>query len=622
MFHPLLHCNKEQSKMILVLCKNSYQDYEKVNITNPPKYALVYKSRHERQEIVLLICFLPLKDGRKISYYRKITEDLQLNTEKTRSNYLTDSLEIVAIQDDGDNPWWNQFFQGTKTPHQYTYDHHQLVYFDLSDGNKNYDHFPEKADWSLLLHRINSCHSIKKIMISGKIPVNCYSERTKRDNTENDSGTHKKSPQRKLSASGQQKMKQFFLENSLTVLHLRDLCVSRRGSSFDFPSIALIRFARVFLHNRRNVLASENSENAPINYCGQYSKPSFLRPRSELASEAVSRLDVSLSALFDVILGFTVSVVLIIVTRNPQLIQLYLDFKQKTFQYLEDQSFMLETFPAGFKLNVQLTNTMGCGIRNLLNHQRCIFGVTLWNLRVCQNVVCPLLALLAAVGGWTTFLAMIVDLWRLEFIHLILLTAFFRKLYRAELYLLSALFRLFRGKKLNILRQRIDSMPYDSMQLLVGTIAFCICVFLWTTIMVYYSFFMVWNLLMHLPVVVCWVLYLLSRSIPWGSLFFRFRHPNWFPKDIYLEFNNVITLDGKKNIQITSLQSTLEPPLQILFGRIIFLREIFRWYLIWFLEIIYPSASNTNSSLPLKRFTATDTFTATNARNKERWCPS
>ena len=84
----------------------------------------------------------------------------------------------------------------------------------------------------------------------------------------------------------------------------------------------------------------------------------------------------------------------------------------------------------------------------------------------------------------------------------------------------------------------------------------------------------------------------------------------------------MITLDGKKNIQITSLQSTLEPPLQILFGRIIFLREIFRWYLIWFLEIIYPSASNTNSSLPLKRFTATGTFTATNARNKERWCPS
>jgi len=309
-----------------------------------------------------------------------------------------------------------------------------------------------------------------------------------------------------------------------------------------------------------------------------------------------------LASLCDVILGLMVCVVLLFASRNIGFVQtFYLDIKLKTFQYLEDQSYVLETFPVGFKLNVQLTHNMGRGIRNLLHHQKNFLFATLWNLQICQEYLLPTLATLAAVGGWTTFLAIMVDLWRLEFFHLILLTSFFRKLYRAELYLLSALFRLFRGKKRNILRQRTDSMQYDAMQLLVGTVAFCICVFLWTTIMVYHSFFVIWNLLMYLPIVGCWMLYLLNRSIPWGNLYFRFRYPHWFSKDLYIKFNDIITIDSK-NVQVTSLESILESPIRILLSRItIPLKHLFQWYFISFLEILYPRASTSSHCfLPLK----------------------
>jgi len=181
------------------------------------------------------------------------------------------------------------------------------------------------------------------------------------------------------------------------------------------------------------------------------------------------------------------------------------------------------------------------------------------------------------------------DLWRLENLHLIVMAAAFRKLYQAELYLLSALFRLFRGKKRNILRHRTDSMEYDSMQLLVGTIGFCICVFLWTTILVYYTFFVVWNFVMHLPIVGLWITYILSRSIPWGSLLYRFLHPDWFPKDVYMDFTAADAMD----VQISSLESIPESPIRILLNHIaVPLSRILKWCLRSFLEVLYPHSEN------------------------------
>jgi len=562
-----------------------------------PEYALIYKTKYKRREITLLVCFLPLDDGRKLADYQETTDKMKSLAKTNRCTCLTESLQIVEIDHDEDYPWWNQFFVGSDQQ-QPQINHYQLMYYDLDDGNRNYDHLPSKTgqdnDWSLLLNRINNCHSIRKIVLSGNIPNYLSVRSTKRtplnsDNNNNNSGA-KFSPPKRLSTM--QRVQILFFDNSLTILHFRDLWFTNQ--------IALVRCIRSFRSLRND--ASVMSENIPTNYCNYCVKPCLVASKSELAIQTISRLNDCLASLCDVILGLMVCVVLLFASRNLGFVQtFYLDIKLKTFQYLEDQSYVLETFPVGFKLNVQLTHNMGRGIRNLLHHKKNFLLATLWDLQICQEYLLPTLATLAAMGGWTTFLAIMVDLWRLEFFHLILLTSFFRKLYRAELYLLSALFRLFRGKKRNILRQRTDSMQYDAMQLLVGTVAFCICVFLWTTIMVYHSFFVIWSLLMYLPIIGCWMLYLLNRSIPWGSLYFRFRYPYWFSKDLYIKFNDIITIDSK-NVQVTSLESILESPLSILLNRItIPMKHLFQWYFISFLEILYPRASNSSHYfLPLK----------------------
>ena len=60
------------------------------------------------------------------------------------------------------------------------------------------------------------------------------------------------------------------------------------------------------------------------------------------------------------------------------------------------------------------------------------------------------------------------------------------RIYHWQLNILISLFHLFRGKKHNVLRNRIDSCDYDLDQLLVGTILFTLLFFLLPTVVVFY----------------------------------------------------------------------------------------------------------------------------------------
>lgn len=55
--------------------------------------------------------------------------------------------------------------------------------------------------------------------------------------------------------------------------------------------------------------------------------------------------------------------------------------------------------------------------------------------------------------------------------------------------LLGSLWQLFRGRKHNVLRRRVDTCTYDAAQLLLGTLVFTVLFFLAPTIAVFYAFF-------------------------------------------------------------------------------------------------------------------------------------
>jgi len=63
------------------------------------------------------------------------------------------------------------------------------------------------------------------------------------------------------------------------------------------------------------------------------------------------------------------------------------------------------------------------------------------------------------------------------------------RIYNWQLTIIVSLFHLFRGKKRNVLRNRIDSCDYDLDQLLLGTILFTLLTFLLPTVGVFYAAF-------------------------------------------------------------------------------------------------------------------------------------
>ena len=63
------------------------------------------------------------------------------------------------------------------------------------------------------------------------------------------------------------------------------------------------------------------------------------------------------------------------------------------------------------------------------------------------------------------------------------------RIYNWQLTIIISLFHLFRGKKRNVLRNRIDNCDYDLDQLLLGTILFTLLFFLLPTVFVFYATF-------------------------------------------------------------------------------------------------------------------------------------
>ena len=86
-------------------------------------------------------------------------------------------------------------------------------------------------------------------------------------------------------------------------------------------------------------------------------------------------------------------------------------------------------------------------------------------------------------------IALFSDLLSLLTIHIYCFYTASARIFHWQLTIIISLFHLFRGKKHNVLRNRIDSCDYDLDQLLLGTILFTLLFFLLPTVIVFYLTF-------------------------------------------------------------------------------------------------------------------------------------
>ena len=145
----------------------------------------------------------------------------------------------------------------------------------------------------------------------------------------------------------------------------------------------------------------------------------------------------------------------------------------------------LMSYPAGLKLNNELAAFLG---------DLFLWVIEYWSTTTTVAIM-PHLPTIVYMIGFSSFagasmaIAILSDLLSLLTLHIYSFYVASARIFNWQLAIIISLFHLFRGKKRNVLRNRIDNCDYDLDQLLLGTILFTLLFFLLPTVVVFYLTF-------------------------------------------------------------------------------------------------------------------------------------
>ncbi|XP_027897770.1 phosphatidylinositol N-acetylglucosaminyltransferase subunit Q [Xiphophorus couchianus] len=207
-------------------------------------------------------------------------------------------------------------------------------------------------------------------------------------------------------------------------------------------------------------------------------------PQAAAHMDFMRKANVLVSVLLDVSLGVLLMSWLYRDQNIAMLASNMVPAADRVAQKLEELLQWLMGAPAGLKMNRALDQVLG---RFFLYH------IHLWISYI--HLMAPFIqgilwyGGLSACLGLTFALSLLSDMVALFTFHIYCFYVYGARLYCLKIYGLSSLWRLFRGKKWNVLRQRVDSCSYDLDQLFIGTLLFTILLFLLPTTALYYLVF-------------------------------------------------------------------------------------------------------------------------------------
>ncbi|RKP26347.1 N-acetylglucosaminyl transferase component-domain-containing protein [Syncephalis pseudoplumigaleata] len=184
----------------------------------------------------------------------------------------------------------------------------------------------------------------------------------------------------------------------------------------------------------------------------------------------------------------------------------------------------LKGWPAGLKLNSDLDHFLG--------------DMFLWMLRIWSEILLTVkpalpgvVSVIGAMGivGGSMMVSLATDIMSLLTLHIYWFYVGAARIYHWQLMILHSLFNLFRGKKRNVLRHRIDSHNYDLDQLLIGTILFTLLAFLFPTVAVYYATFCASRVIIMSFRAVCELFLALFNHFPLFLVMLRIKDPARLP---------------------------------------------------------------------------------------------
>ncbi|CAN0880027.1 Phosphatidylinositol N-acetylglucosaminyltransferase subunit Q [Linum grandiflorum] len=256
-----------------------------------------------------------------------------------------------------------------------------------------------------------------------------------------------------------------------------------------------------------------------------------LRACVEYAEKAaLHRHSMWTSLLVDLLLGNLIGLVLF---SQAESVWLWVSSfaKASTNEILRSGCVWLMGVPAGFKLNTELAGILGMISLNAIQ-----IWSTLWvfiNFLVIYFI--KGLALLGTLFGVTIPAALAIDIVGLGTAHISALHWGITLLYYNQKQALGAIWRLFRGKKKNPLRQRLDSYDYTVKQHVVGSLLFTPLLLLLPTTSVFYIFFTMLNTAITMVCTMIDVIISMIHGTPYFEIFLWLSRRSRFPSGIWFE---------------------------------------------------------------------------------------
>ncbi|KAF2760842.1 N-acetylglucosaminyl transferase component Gpi1 [Pseudovirgaria hyperparasitica] len=185
----------------------------------------------------------------------------------------------------------------------------------------------------------------------------------------------------------------------------------------------------------------------------------------------------------DVIIGIALGSYII---ENAVLVASQMDmvFNTWSVEGLRRMISWLMEWPGGLKLNTELAAFLGDLFLWVIDH----WAGAMSMLRPALPGIIRFIGF-SSFAGATMPISLFADLVSLLTLHIYSFYVASARIFNWQLTIIISLFHLFRGKKRNVLRNRIDSCDYELDQLLLGTILFTLLFFLLPTVFVFYLTF-------------------------------------------------------------------------------------------------------------------------------------
>ncbi|CAN1291940.1 N-acetylglucosaminyl-phosphatidylinositol biosynthetic protein gpi1 [Linum perenne] len=269
----------------------------------------------------------------------------------------------------------------------------------------------------------------------------------------------------------------------------------------------------------------------PDRSCPIKSISSRLRACVEYAERAaLHRHSMWTSLLVDLFFGNLIGMVLFFHAESVWL-WVSLFAKASTNEILRSGCVWLMGVPAGFKLNTELAGILGMISLNAIQ-----IWSTLW-VFIDFLVIYFIkgLAVLGAVSGVTIPAALVIDIVGIGTAHVSALHWGISVVYSSQIQALGAIWRLFRGRKRNPLRLRLDSYDYTVKQHVVGSLLFTPLLLLLPTTSVFYIFFTILNTAITMVCTMIDVIISTIHGTPYFKIFLWLSRPRRFPSGIWFE---------------------------------------------------------------------------------------